>query len=228
MKRSVVRRILLPLVAGTILATFGGWWFFETFVAPVVSKTAKRTLRDGKHKGVEARVNFYTVSLRGNVASPAAREAAQTSLNLTGGWGLRARTADTRVKVPPSLTMVEVSAAGLRAIGWVKDETEREALLDLALRQGGFERDLVDVSEVQVYPYVTPTGAGAISVSTPATAREVSGMAWLRGFWESLPKVPRLEGIPDGRNLRLGEEVRQHRVALFFEGLSAVVARGWG
>ncbi len=203
MKRSVVRRILFPLVAGTALATFGGWWFFEAFVNPVVSKTAKKILRDGKHKGVEARINYYTVSLRGNVSSPAAREAAQAALNQTDGWGLRARTADNRVKVPPSLTMVEVSAAGLRAIGWVKDETEREALLDLALRQGGFDRDQVDVSEVQVYPYVTPTGAGSISVSTPATAREVSGMAWLRGFWESLPKVPRLEGTPEGRNLRL-------------------------
>jgi hypothetical protein len=203
MKRSVVRRILFPLVAGTVLATFGGWWFFETFVAPVVSKTAKKILRDGEHKGVEARVNYYTVSLRGNVSSPTAREAAQAALNPARGWGLRARTADNRVKVPPSLTMVEVSASGLRAIGWVKDETEREALLDLALRQGGFERDQVDVSEVQVYPYVTPTGAGSISLSTPATAREVSGMAWLRGFWESLPKVPRLEGTPEGRNLRL-------------------------
>jgi hypothetical protein len=203
MNRFVVQRILLPLVAGTFLATCGGWWTFEALVAPAVAKSAKKTLREGGHQGVESRIQFFTVALRGNVASPAAREAAQAALHPTGGWGLRARAADNRIKVPPTLTTVEVSATGLRATGWLRDETEREALLDLALRQGGFERDQVDVSEVQVYPYVTPTGTGAISLSTPATAKEVSGLAWLHPFWESLPKIPRLEGSPEGRFLRL-------------------------
>jgi len=223
MKRSVVRRIFLPLFFGTALATGGGWLTFDLFVGPVVFQSARQALRDEDIKGVEARAKYYTVTLRGTVSSPEAREAVQAAVNPTGGWGMRARAEDNRIKVPPTLTMVEISDSGLRAIGWVKDELEREALLDLALRQGGFERDQVDVSEIRVFPYVTGTGAGAISLSTPATAKLVSGMVWLRGFWESLPKVPRIEGNPEGTQLLLRGRVattkEREAVTLWIAGL---------
>ena len=203
MKPSALRRVFLPLVFGTALSTAGGWFAYDFYVRPVMERQARQILRSGEHKGVESRFQYNTVVLRGTVSSPEARQAASDALNLTGGWGLRVRAEDNRIKVPPSLTMVEVSDTGLRAIGWVKEQAERDALLDLALRQGGFDREQVDVSEVYVYPFVITTGAGAISLSTLATAKEVSTMAWLRGFWESMPKVPRIEGSPEGNRLFL-------------------------
>lgn len=203
MNRSAVRRVVLPMVVGTVLATCAGWWTFEALLAPTVQRTLRNRLRAEGHQGVEARVRFFTVSLRGILPTPAAREAVEATCNPTGGWGLRARAVDNRIKVPPSLTTVEVTSDGLRATGWVRDETEREALLDLALRQGGFERDQIDVSGVQVFPCVIPTGSRAISLSTPATARVVSGLDWLHPLWDAMPKMPRLEGNPEGRALRL-------------------------
>jgi hypothetical protein len=203
MKLSALRRVFLPMVLGTPLAVAGGWLTFDAFLRPVMERSARSALEHADLKGVEAKLNFYTATLRGTVPSPEARDAAEQTLNITGGWGLRVRPDDNRLKVPPALSTVEVSDTGLRAIGWVKDESEREALLDVALRQGGFERDQVDVSEVQVYPFVLSTGAGVIAGSTMATAREVSGMAWLRSFWESMPKVPRVEGAPEASRLQL-------------------------